>query len=302
MTTYQTITIVSGGDANYFDLLKDLAHSIRDQAHGKEIQITYLDGGLDANHIAYFKELNIQILDPGWCNPLAAARHRNRDYLKINIAKCHLDQLLPEADIIVWIDADAWLQNLHALDLFALVANKNKMAIVSQASRLQTHHLSFKPKLFGWVELRNILYKNAQRAGIKGQSLKNLMARPTLNAGTYALSVKAPHWERFRYWQNAILKKGRLFTSDQLAFALAIFEDALPYEALPDTCNYMGPWRWNEANKIFVDFFAPYDTVSIVHLAGQDSMRENPSTKISMLDMDDRVIKKSLRYKESFEA
>jgi hypothetical protein len=37
---------VSGGDANNFDLLKVLAHSIRHQAQGEEIQISYLDGGL----------------------------------------------------------------------------------------------------------------------------------------------------------------------------------------------------------------------------------------------------------------
>jgi hypothetical protein len=68
---------VSGGDANNFDLLKVLAHSIRHQAQGEEIQISYLDGGL-ADLIALFKQLNIQILDPGWCKPLAATCHRNR--------------------------------------------------------------------------------------------------------------------------------------------------------------------------------------------------------------------------------
>jgi len=300
MTTYHNITIVSGGDANYFDLLKDLAHSIRSQPNGDQINITYLDGGLKAEHITYFEQINIRVLDPGWCNPIATARHRNRDYLKINIAKLHLDLLLPEADIIAWIDADAWLQTFRVLELFTVVAHKNKMAIVSQASRLQSQHLSFTSKLFGWVELRNIVYKNAKNAGFKGPSLTNLMARPTLNAGAYALSVNAPHWQRFRYWQNVILKKGRLFTSDQLAFALAVFEDQLPYEALPDICNYMGPWRWDESSQTFVDFYAPYDTVSVVHLAGQDKMREHPSTKIKMYDLNDRVIEKSLRYEERF--
>lgn len=295
---YKDLTVVSGGDANYFELLKDLALSIRTQKDGADIKIAYLDGGLKAEHIAYFQALNIQVIDPGWCHPLAESRNRNRDYLKINIAKLHLDQLFPQADIIAWIDADAWMQNFRAFDLFSMVANKNKMAVVSQATRLQEHHISFRQKWFGWVALRNIVYKNAQRAGFRGKVLKNLMARPTLNAGAYALSVKAPHWERFRYWQDLALKKGRLFTSDQLAFALAIFEDKLPYEALPDICNYMTRWRWNEATKEFVDYYAPYDPVSVVHLAGQDEMREDPTHKIMMPDMNDHAIYKSLRYEE----
>ena len=296
---YEDVTIVSGGDSKYFQLLKELALSIREKHEGKSINIAYLDGGLTSENINYFKSLNIEVVDPGWCNPIAEQKAAGRNFLKINIAKMHLDKILPNRKIIIWIDADAWLQTFASIDLFSMVANKNKLAIVSQATRLESKNIQFK-KVFThrFVELRNILYKNARRAGLKTDLIEKMQGRPTLNAGAYSLHVKAPHWERLRHWQNEILKKGRLFTSDQLSIGLTIYHDQLTYEALPDICNYIYPWRYDEDKNLFVDYFAPYTPVSIVHLAGQDQSRNDHLYEVKMLNQDDQIIKKTLRYKK----
>ena len=295
---FDKITIVSGGDTKYFQLLKELAHSVRDKPEGKDINIVFLDGGLSKENINYFKNLNINVINPGWCNSLAERRARGRDFLKINIAKLYLDQLIPNTEIIIWVDADAWIQNFEFINLYNLVARKNKLAIVSQASRLQPQHIQYRKWFFHQlVELRNILYKNARRSGLKISEIKSLQARPTLNAGSYALHIDAPHWKQFRFWQNEILKKGRLFTSDQLAMGLTIYHDNFSYEALPDICNYMGPWRYSNEDNVFVDYYAPYNPVSVMHLAGQDLHRSDLDHKVDILDLDDKKIQKSLRYK-----
>jgi len=295
---FDKITIVSGGDTKYFQLLKELAHSVRDKPEGKDINIVFLDGGLSKEDINYFKNLNINVINPGWCNSLAERRARGRDFLKINIAKLYLDQLIPNTEIIIWVDADAWIQNFEFINLYNLVARKNKLAIVSQASRLQPQHIQYRKWFFHQlVELRNILYKNARRSGLKISEIKSLQARPTLNAGSYALHIDAPHWKQFRFWQNEILKKGRLFTSDQLAMGLTIYHDNFSYEALPDICNYMGPWRYSNEDNVFVDYYAPYNPVSVMHLAGQDLHRSDLDHKVDILDLDDKKIQKSLRYK-----
>jgi hypothetical protein len=295
---YEDVTIISGGDSKYFQLLKELALSIREKLEGKSINIVYLDGGLTSENINYFKSLNIEVVDPGWCNPIAEQKAKGRNFLKINTAKMYLDKILPNKKVIIWIDADAWLQTFESIDLFSLVAKKNKLAIVSQATRLENKNIQFK-KVFThrFVELRNILYKNARRAGLTKDLIEKMQGRPTLNAGAYALHVNAPHWKRFRYWQNEILKKGRLFTSDQLSIGLTIYHDELSYEALPDICNYINPWRYDEENKLFVDYFAPYTPISIVHLAGQDKNRSDALYKVEMLNLKDQAIQKSLRYK-----
>ena len=294
---HEDVTIVSGGDSKYFQLLKELALSIREKPEGKNLNIVYLDGGLTNENIVYFKSLNIEVVDPSWRNPIAKKKAAGRNFLKINIAKMHLDLILPNKQIIIWIDADAWLQTFESINLFSMVAKKNKLAIVSQATRLESRNIQFK-KLFThrFVELRNILYKNARRAGLATGLIEKMQGRPTLNAGAYSLHVNAPHWKRFRYWQNEILKKGRLFTSDQLAIGLTIYHDELSYEALPDICNYINPWRYDEENKLFVDYFAPYTPVSIVHLAGQDKNRNDALYEVEMLNLKDQIINKTLRY------
>ncbi|MGB1800424.1 MAG: glycosyl transferase, partial [Gammaproteobacteria bacterium] len=286
----EDIVIVSGGDAKYFHLLLELAQSLSSQPESNDYKLAFLDGGLENQQCSDLKALGASIVVPGWCHPLAKKKCKGRDYLKINIAKLHLDQLFPEAKIIIWVDGDTWFQNLIAIKLFVTVAKKGKLAIVSQASRLQESHIAYRQKLFGLVELRNILYKNARKAALPKHLINNLMAKPTLNAGAYALMQNAPHWERFRYWQDIILKRGRLFTSDQLAFGLTVFSDGFPYEALPDICNYRGPWRWDEEKRIFVDYYAPYDEVSIMHLCGQDEIRDNPEYCTSMLNQKDEEI------------
>ena len=258
--------------------------------------LAFLDGGLLDNQKLFFTNNKVKVVDPGWRHPLAERKCRGRNHLKINIAKLHLDKIFPAYKTIIWLDGDTWLQNEQAIKLLSLVAKKNKFAIVSQASRLQDKHLEFRPWLFGLVSLRNILYKNAKRAGLSGPIIKTLQAKPTLNAGSYALSSEAPHWERFRFWQDIVLRKGRLFTSDQLAMGLTVYEDKMPFEALPDICNYMGPWRWCTKRKIFIDYFAPYEPVSVVHLAGHDQMRLDKQYLIAMLDQDDNHIRRSLRY------
>ena len=294
---HEDVTIVSGGDSKYFQLLKELALSIREKPEGKNLNIVYLDGGLTNENIGYFKSLNIEVVDPCWCNPIAEKRAAGRNFLKINIAKMYLDLILPNKKIIIWIDADAWLQTFESINLFSIVAKKNKLAIVSQATRLEGRNIQFK-KIFThrFVELRNILYKNARRAGLATGLIEKMQGRPTLNAGAYSLHVNAPHWKRFRYWQNEILKKGRLFTSDQLTIGLTIYHDELSYEALPDICNYINPWRYDEENKLFVDYFAPYTPVSIVHLAGQDKNRNDAFYEVEMLNLKDQIINKTLRY------
>ena len=290
--------IVSGGDSKYFELLDELACSIKALNLDTEINVTFLDGGLKEEQKKYFEKNSVQILDPGWCSELAKRRSRGRNYLKINVAKLHLDKLFPTADTILWVDGDTWFQTSKAIDYFVSVAEKNKLGIVSQSSRNNIDTIIYKNWFGRLVELRNILYKNAIRSNLSKNLINILKAKSTLNAGAYALKKDAPHWERFRYWQQRILKKGRVFTSDQLSMGLAVYHDAMPFEPLPDICNYFGKLRWNASINKFVDFYVPNDPISIIHLAAQDKIRENKYLEHELLDMNDNTVSKKIRFQK----
>lgn len=293
------LNIITGGDFRYFDLINELCESVN-KLEDKNIKISVLDGGLSKDQLSTFKAKDIDVIDPGWPDAETAIRAGKKKYLKIELAKLNLDRLFPNAKYLFWVDSDAWFQNSLALDIARTVLKKNKLAIVSQASRLQSYHMTVKRVFGSLFILKNILYKNAVKAKLPYNLINELISRPTLNAGVFAIANNAPHWKRFRHWQKKLIKnkKIRLFTTTQLAIGIVSYYEKLAFEALPEICNYMGPYRWSNDTNLFVDYYAPYDAVSIMHLVAQDEMRDNSKYLIKMLDENDNVIKKSLRFCE----
>jgi hypothetical protein len=297
----QNLTIVSGGDTNYFELLKDLLESLKNLKTSEVYQICFLDGGLKDDEKSYFISHGVRVVDPGWPNKFSKIKAGRKKYLKIELAKVWLDKLFPDTDNLIWIDSDAWVQDDKAIKILKSVMIKKKLAIVSQASRLQEYHMSVKNVFGPFFLLKNILYKNAIKAGLKKDIISSVIARPTLNAGVFGINSQSPHWERLRYWQQILLKnpRVRIFTTTQQAIGIVSYYEKLPFEALPDICNYMGPYRWSKKLNLFTDYFAPYETVSILHMVGQDEMRLDKDYTIDVCDEDDNVIKMSLRYNKS---
>lgn len=278
--------IVSGGDSKYFPLLKDLVTSIRNTDKGKNIAIGILDGGMKDKETAQLLSQAVQVVSPEWPDEKLKRKAKGKEYWRINLNKPALDQYFHDYDIILWLDGDTWMQTWDAVPLFVQVASKGKLAIVSRSTRLRTSVMRMSKRPFGWVKAQGILYKNAKRARLPARITWSLVNRPVLNAGAYALRRDAPHWANWRKWQALCLSHGRPFSSDQLSLALTIYEDGLPYEALPDICNYMGPWRINRSTQQLVDYYVPYDPVSVVHMVGKATSSVLDGRAVPGLDLE----------------
>ncbi len=292
------INIISGGDSNYFELLKELYLSIKRLKLSSNYTFSILDGGLNENDKNYFLYEGVTVLDPGWPSEVAKLRAKNKLFLKVELAKAHLDKLFPDSKFLMWVDADAWLQNDYALKIMNIIAKKNKLAIFAQASRTNTRDINYKKFIGNLFFLKNILYKHALKGGLNKDITNSLIARPTLNAGIFALSKNSTHWQRLRFWQSKLIKnyRLRLFTLTQLALGIIIYYEKMDYEPLPAICNYMGPFRWSTQDNLFTHVYAPYDTVSIIHMAGQEEARSDSGHCIEVLDENDNIIKKSIRF------
>jgi len=154
---------------------------------------------------------------------------------------------------------------------------------------------------FSLFMLRNIIYKNSRNLGFTNDIIQKLEAVPTLNSGVFALDIDSPHWSRFRYWQEYIIENGgNRFSSDQLAIGYTIYLDNFNYELLPDVCNYFCGYRmrWNEITKKFVDYYPPYNEISVIHHCGLTKFTPDWD-KISMVDMNDNKIIKSILYRNN---
>jgi hypothetical protein len=289
--------VVTGGDAVYFALIEELGASIRAHRTAEQLGFVVIDAGLEPDQREHLSSrYGARILEVGWELDVPAARVRGREHLKVQVARAFLDRYLPEAERIAWIDADAWVQDSAALDLLFRGADLGRLAIVSQTSRYSQVAMTLRWGPFGWAQVRSILYKNARRAGVPEADARRIGDRPTLNSGVFALRRDAPHWALWRARQAEVIRRGRIFTSDQLSLALAVYVDGAEVELMPETCNYMGPlWTCSDDGRTLVERYLPNAPVGIVHMAGYDEMRRDLAIAAPVRTLDGRTLQRSLR-------
>ena len=290
-------TVVTGGDANYFSLIDELCASVRHFRTADDMDLVVIDGGLEAGQMEHLtSRYGARILQVGWGFDIHPSRIRGREHLKVLTARTFLDQHLPDSDIIIWVDGDAWIQDIAAIDMLCLGAERSGLAVVSQTSRYSQVTMTLQWAAFGYARVKSQLYKNARRAGLSEAVARKVGDKPTFNAGVFALRRDAPHWDAWRKRQAEVIVKGRVFTSDQLALGLIVHDDGLPVELAPEICNYMGPfWCCSEDETQLVERYIPNTPVGIVHMAGYNEMRKDLGITTDVRTVDGRTVKKSLR-------
>jgi hypothetical protein len=289
--------VVTGGDAGYFPLIDELCASVRASRAAEDLGLVVMDGGLLPEQMQRLKaRWGAFILDAGWGFDIPERRIRGREHLKVLTGRTFLDRHLPDAEVILWIDGDAWVQDPAALDLMFQGAALGRVAVVSQTSRYSRVTMTLKWGPFGWAQVRSQLYKNARRSGLGEALARRIGDKPTFNAGVFALARTAPHWDAWRARLGECLKRGRVFTADQLALGIIVHADGLPAELMPETCNYMGPfWTCDAAETRLVERYLPNAPVGIVHMAGYDSMRRSMDITTPITTLDGRTVERSLR-------
>ena len=291
--------IVTGGDAAYFPLVQELLESVLLAAPDGAMAFGVIDAGLTAAQRNWIAARDVRLVRP---TPPAGAEAavRKRPGLAVNLAKLALDSLFPDDAILLWLDADTWVQEWSAVRLLLGAAATGALAVVPGAGRYWTRQIDVRWLLGGpggLGQVRSFNFKNAWNARLPLGICRDLGTRALLNAGAFALRSDAPHWIRMRHWQDRILRHGgKPFTSDQLAMALAVYTDGLPVELLPTGCNYISPRRVDPAGPALLEFYYPYRPVGIVHLAAEKLMQFDPAVTAPLLGPDGRTYHASLRF------
>ncbi|HEY7899545.1 MAG TPA: hypothetical protein VIC25_00015, partial [Caulobacteraceae bacterium] len=110
--------VVTGGNGAYFPMIEELCASIRCFRSAEQVGLAVIDGGLDAaQKERLHRRYGVRIADFDWGFPLAERRAQGHLALKVQLARSFLDRLFPDADLIAWVDADAWVQDIAGLDL-----------------------------------------------------------------------------------------------------------------------------------------------------------------------------------------
>ena len=291
------IALISGCDANYFPILREWIESIRRFPQSKEFDICILDAGLtDAQRLA-LKPLTSAIINPQWPCPLPEAKIKGHEFLKACVCRPFLNTIFPGYDIYIWMDADTWLQDWRSIDLLIEGAQRRRIALMAQVDR--GYPRAGRIKWIGrWPwKVRNFYYSNALQA-FDFKTAKTLLTRHVLQAGVFAIHKDAPHWT---HWQKLILKalkKGNIFTAEQLTLGIMCHIDGLEAEILPAWAHWLCEFKplWDEDKNIFVEPFLPHEPIGILHLSGFDEMRLNRSITTDFKTTRGKTIQKSYRF------
>ena len=292
-------TIVTASDSNYYHLLKECVLSIRKHFSREKCPVSILDAGLNESQLKDLALCDVNDIKKGeWNFNIANYKIKNKEFLKSMTCLPFLPEYFPGYETYIFVDADTWLNDPFVINLLIRAASEGKIGICPQADRGSGRLINVEWFLF-FPRIRSIFYKNAKRA-LSLKIAKELATQPVLNTGVFSLRYDAPHWDTWKKNMELVLKKGRVFTSDQLSLAMTIYLDKFEAELLPLYCNWITGLsvKYDKKNRIFVEPYLPNHPIGFMHLAGDPIMRNNskPLPQIEIKDLDGNLEKRTLRF------
>lgn len=293
----EKITFVSGGDANYFPILKEWIHSVRRFPESKNIDICILDSGLTEDQKAELRPHVAAIHNPDWPCDIPDHKIRGREYLKACACRPFIPKMFPGYNIYFWMDADTWVQDWRGIEIYLQGAKRKKLTITGQVDR--GYFKQIRVKWLGALPLkiRGFYYSNALKAfGTK--KAKELLPYHVLNAGSFAIHAEAPHWKRWQELVVTALQKGKVFTAEQLTLGVLTYLENYPVEILPAWTQWLCENKplWDKERECFVENFLPHEKISIVHISGYDKMRLDRSVLTELTTIEGETFDGSFRY------
>jgi len=272
---------LTAADAHFFDFAKACITSIRDKPEAKEVTIGFFDLGCNDAQIDWMRNHVDLIQEPDWDYQFPL-RDKAPSYLRGLLARPFLQKYFPDFDVYFWMDADAWLQDWSAAELFLQGAVRRRgMAIVPEIDRgslFQFGRLnSFFKSTFNWYS-----------ASYGEEVAKRLCSYPLLNAGVFALHREAPHWKAWEKSLGEALQRTVSLITDQMAINHVIYDRGLfgTTELLPAWCNWtchIGLPRWDCQQQSLVEPYLPHSRIGILHLTKPfPNLRHTPSESGSL--------------------
>lgn len=259
MTTPR-ILVISASDTRFFGFLRTMIATIQPFLAQENVSLACFDIGLELPDRTWLVAQGAEVRTPVAHLDQDATLHPPA--LLSFLARPFLREYFPGYDVYIWMDSDIWLQDPGVLDRYVDGAARSGLAVTHEEERAY----SFQPWLFGWTAKHFLL-------GYGPLTGAWLLARPHVNAGFFAMSAGAPHWDQWatRY-AAAIQRTGKLVPHDQFALNHAIHaRGAAPACLLDPGCNWIcerGPPMWNDAEGVFCRPYAPYERIGALHLAG----------------------------------
>jgi hypothetical protein len=275
----QKAVLVTAADTYYAPLVTGCIRSVRDKPQGRQIEVALFDLGCTAEQREELRPMVDYIVEPEWEFDFIG-REDKPAFLRGLLARPFLRRYFPGYEIYFWLDADAWVQDWTAVELFCAGARRRQgMALVPEIDRGSARQYGGLPEYWklaaGWYG-----------AAFDDAIAEKLCSFPMLNAGVFALHHDAPHWH---VWEQSIalaLTSVCTIMTDQLALNYCVYAQGLfnHTELLPAWCNWMchnGFPVWHVERRCLVEPYLPNTTVGILHLTTRD---KSPARRLITTD------------------
>lgn len=289
MTAGGGTLIVSAADSTYFPLLRDMVLSVQELRADAAMGI--LDVGLEPEQRGWLAPRIAHLVEPPWDIEFPG-RERTPQARKAQFARPFLPRHFPGYETYLWIDADAWVQDWRAVELYVEAASAGSLAITPEIDRAYKRHYK-RPKLFGFT----LAWKNYREA-FGWRAADRLGRNPIVNCGVFALRTDAPHWDAWARLIAQVAQRTRFFFVEQTALNYLIFAEHAPVDFLPAYCNWMpgdAAPAFDRGRGVFVEPYSPHEVIGVMHLAG----REQKTHLFRLNRLDGGTVETSLRYGDS---
>jgi hypothetical protein len=256
----ERIIVITGGDAGYFDLMKDCIGSLRATSEGRDLALGILDCGLADEQRTWCREQGGMLAVPDWDFDFPGRDKLSEGY-KALTARPFLPRYFPGFDLYLWIDGDCWVQQGDAISLFLAAARTGALAVAPEIHRAMRHYHH------AWSEFSAVCGA-AYESCFDKATAERLIRYPMINAGVFALKAQAPHWTGWADIYRQALQRSTDLT-DQLALNVLVYDKGFPYEPLPSRCNWPvhhATPAWDAERGLFVEPVMPYEPLGILHL------------------------------------
>ncbi len=253
------LAIVTGADHAYFDLMHEVLRTLNAAEVALDLKLCVLDFGLQPQQIALAERCDASVVRPEWA--FDAPDHLKTQANLGYATRPLLPRLFPGFDMYLWLDADVSVQDGRFISAFVTAAMDGSLAIAEEADRA-----------YG-IEAYALKWQigNAFRCFGLWQGLKLCLSRP-INSGVFALKADAPHWPVWQERYQQAVNRAHRVNLDQHALMATLCLDALPCRYLNSTHNWIctrSQPLWDEARQVFCRPYPPYDSISVLHLAGR---------------------------------
>jgi hypothetical protein len=296
--------IISLADSKYFELLNELIDSILSFKESESVSICILDAGLHPDQIKILEKKVHKIVKAKWDIEVPEYKIKGREWLKSQVSRAFLPEYFPGFKKYLWIDADAWVNDWSAVELYFKGSDNQTLSISSSADRAYGRVLRADWIFSNIAFVRSQNYKHAKSSGFSNQIAREVALKPHLNIGVFCLENDAPHWLVWQKNLRQALKKGRIFGSEQIAMNISVYHDKMKVEILPAYCNWflINNLKYDENNSTFIEPYLPNHKIGIIHLAGKtaDQYRFDKHNLIDVLTLDYKLVKKNIRFTKKF--